>query len=213
MANLRKQADMGDAIPSVKVCTKCGTEKPLEEFHRDKRGKAGRCAQCKVCTCARARGWYESQAGDPEFKARRKEQGARALKRWRAANAESIKVYMDAYRKANKEAIAEQGKRWRTANAQRVTEKNQRRRARLLEAFVADVDREQIWARDEGVCQLCNIAIDRSLAWPHPLSMTIDHIIPLSLGGSHEPSNVQLAHAVCNSRKCDRVDEVVAAEA
>jgi len=41
-----------------------------------------------------------------------------------------------------------------------------------------------------------------SLKAPHPLSMSIDHIIPLSRGGTHEPDNVQLAHFICNSIKC-----------
>lgn len=204
---------MGDAIPSAKACTKCGVEKSLEDFHRDKRGKAGRSARCKECARANARKHYAQNSSDPEFMKRRREQVARALKRWRAKNTDSIKTYMDAYREANRESIAEQSRRWRIANAQRVTEKNQRRRARLLDAFVAEVDREEIWTRDAGTCQLCGNAIDRSQPWPHPLSMTIDHIHPLALGGTHEPSNVQLAHAVCNSRKCDRVDEAVAAEA
>jgi 5-methylcytosine-specific restriction endonuclease McrA len=135
------------------------------------------------------------------------------MKRWRAKNVESRKAYMDAYREANRGAITEQYRRWRIANAQLVTEKNQRRRARLLDAFVAPVNRDQVWERDNGCCQLCGNPIDRSIQWPHPLSMTIDHIRPLILGGTHEPSNVQLAHAVCNSRKGDRIDALHSGEA
>jgi 5-methylcytosine-specific restriction endonuclease McrA len=29
----------------------------------------------------------------------------------------------------------------------------------------------------------------------------LDHIVPLSRGGTHEPSNVQLAHYGCNSKR------------
>lgn len=204
---------MSDAIPLLRTCTKCGAEKTLEDFHRDKTGKAGRSARCKECARTAARTHYQQNVSDPDFMSRKREQRVRAMKRWRAKNADALREYMAAYREANRGAITEQYRKWRIANADRVTEKNQRRRARLLNAFVAPVDREQIWVRDKGACQLCGQPIDRTLAWPHPLSMTIDHIHPLALGGTHEPSNVQLAHAVCNSRKCDRVDEAVAAEA
>ena len=33
---------------------------------------------------------------------------------------------------------------------------------------------------------------------------TLDHIIPLSKGGSHTWDNVQLAHMGCNAGKCDK---------
>jgi HNH endonuclease len=37
----------------------------------------------------------------------------------------------------------------------------------------------------------------RSLG-PDPLSKSLDHLIPLSRGGTHEPANVSLAHLRCN---------------
>ena len=33
---------------------------------------------------------------------------------------------------------------------------------------------------------------------------TVDHIVPLSKGGTHTWNNVQLAHMACNSGKCDK---------
>jgi 5-methylcytosine-specific restriction endonuclease McrA len=36
---------------------------------------------------------------------------------------------------------------------------------------------------------------------PDPMSPSLDHILPLSKGGTHEPRNVQLAHLGCNVRK------------
>ena len=41
-----------------------------------------------------------------------------------------------------------------------------------------------------------------------PMSPTIDHIIPMSKGGGHTWDNVQIAHAICNSRKRDVIEEV-----
>jgi 5-methylcytosine-specific restriction endonuclease McrA len=73
--------------------------------------------------------------------------------------------------------------------------------------FVANVYRNDIYKRDNYICQLCDERVDMNKVAPHPLSPTLDHIIPLSKGGTHEPSNVQLAHFICNSIKSDRIVE------
>ncbi|MBR8638598.1 HNH endonuclease [Streptomyces tuirus] len=201
MANLREQADVKNDTSDVKKCSKCDAEKPVQEYYLSK----GRAQQpCKPCRRAISLEYYRRNASDPDFRARRSAQGARADKKWRQKNSEYVSARLAAYREGNKTAIAEQYRKWRLANAGAVTEKNQRRRARLIDAFVAPVDRDEIWVRDDGTCKICDKQIDRSLKWPHPQSVTIDHVIPLALGGTHEPDNVQLAHAVCNSRKGDR---------
>lgn len=79
------------------------------------------------------------------------------------------------------------------------------RRARRRNAFVAPVYRREIYERDGWTCQLCGDEVDRTAAVPDPLSATLDHIVPLAKGGTHEPSNVQLAHFLCNSVKGDRL--------
>lgn len=61
------------------------------------------------------------------------------------------------------------------------------------------VYRSRIFERDGWVCQLCHRKVDPDLKWPHPLSASIDHIIPAAADGTHEPLNVQLAHLRCNS--------------
>lgn len=59
----------------------------------------------------------------------------------------------------------------------------------------------EIAERDAWTCQLCQVAVDPKSPWPHPLSKSLDHIIALSRGGAHDPSNVQLAHLKCNIAK------------
>ena len=60
--------------------------------------------------------------------------------------------------------------------------------------------------KTQEVCGICGLPVDKSLKSPHPLSATVDHIIPVAKGG--HPSaldNLQLAHRVCNRAKSDKV--------
>jgi hypothetical protein len=65
-------------------------------------------------------------------------------------------------------------------------------------------DRE-IFERDGWRCALCGKRIDRALRWPHPMSATIDHIVPFTKGGADTRRNVQAAHARCNTAKSNRL--------
>jgi predicted nucleic acid-binding Zn ribbon protein len=75
------------------------------------------------------------------------------------------------------------------------------RAARKHEGFVEPVYLAQIVARDKGRCHICGKKINMKLKSPHRMSLTIDHVIPLARGGTHEPKNVRLAHMICNSIK------------
>lgn len=63
--------------------------------------------------------------------------------------------------------------------------------------------RPAILARDGWTCYLCATPIAPALRFPHPLSLTIDHVIPLSAGGTNEIENLRPAHLSCNVRKSD----------
>ena len=65
----------------------------------------------------------------------------------------------------------------------------------------------QILVRDGYRCGICGKLIDVSLPFNHKMSATIDHINPLSKGGSHCWNNVCAAHLSCNSRKGNRCIE------
>lgn len=79
-----------------------------------------------------------------------------------------------------------------------------RRAARKRDAYVADVWRAAVFERDGFRCKLCGGRLAMKQKAPHPKSPTIDHVIPLSLGGTHEPANCQSAHFWCNSAKGNR---------
>lgn len=92
--------------------------------------------------------------------------------------------------------------RQRARGAECITVSNARRRARMANAYVADIDRNSVFNRDHWRCHICKgkIKPDKH-KHPHPLSPSIDHLIPLAAGGTHEPANVAAAHLGCNSSK------------
>ena len=47
--------------------------------------------------------------------------------------------------------------------------------------------------------------IDRTLQYPHGMSVSLDHVIPLAHGGPHTYSNVQAAHLRCNREAGSRI--------
>lgn len=78
------------------------------------------------------------------------------------------------------------------------------RRARQDGKLGARVERfspAEIYERDRWTCGICKRPVDHRTEYPDPLSPSIDHVVPLSLGGDHTRENVQCAHLVCNLSK------------
>lgn len=84
--------------------------------------------------------------------------------------------------------------------------RTQQRRAAKRDPQAELIDRDDIGNRDGWRCGLCAKRVARLLAYPHPMSASLDHIVPLSLGGLHTKANVQIAHLSCNVAKGNRVD-------
>lgn len=63
--------------------------------------------------------------------------------------------------------------------------------------------RHAIYDRDSWVCQLCNLPVPRVVTHLHPFGASLDHVLPRSHGGGHEPENLRLVHRVCNSIRSD----------
>jgi 5-methylcytosine-specific restriction endonuclease McrA len=161
-----------------KTCENCGAG-----FVDRSRAQHGRYCSEKC----RARAWRE---GNPEYQ-----------REWCKENPEYHPKYDRAYQEANPEKKAARLRVWSAANPEKMRENKARRRARKKDAYVAPVDRKAIYARDSYTCQLCGKKVDMKKKGPDPMSPSIDHILPLSKGGTHEPRNVQLAHLRCNERK------------
>lgn len=83
-------------------------------------------------------------------------------------------------------------------------EHDQIRQAREMNAFITRVNRFDIYERDKWKCQICGRKVAKTSVYPDLMSPSLDHIIPLSKGGSHEPANVRLSHFLCNAKRGNR---------
>lgn len=80
-----------------------------------------------------------------------------------------------------------------------------KRRALERGAYCGErIDPQEVYERDGWICQLCHKKVNRCLKWPHKMSASLDHIIPVDKGGKHTWANVQLAHLKCNCSKGNR---------
>lgn len=91
----------------------------------------------------------------------------------------------------------------------RVDEINRRNRLRKNGKIDWDISVERLIKRDKGICHICNNKVDKNdytiddnhyfIAGNNYPS--IDHVIPVSKGGTHTWDNVKLAHRICNTEK------------
>lgn len=195
----------------MKTCPECLKTKPLEAFHKSKKGKGGRTARCAACRNAASKAW---RAANPDT--------ARAsVDAWRLRNADyyrEMKRLADkrravetadarlAWRKANREKVAADLAHWKSENREVVRDYERRRRAAIRGSRVKQVNLSAVWASGGGFCGLCEEPLDRNIPWPERLSVSLDHIVPLSRGGEHSTENVRYVHLGCNLSKNNRLD-------
>lgn len=118
---------MTSDIPTTRVCSKCGEEKPLtpEFWHRN----AGRFrSSCKVCQNAAIRAWTEAnQQRQIEYRRQRYISNRETIlennRQWREANADRVREHAAEYYELNKSRIDERNRRWYRDNIEHAKEK------------------------------------------------------------------------------------------
>ncbi len=198
----------------VKRCSKCGGVKPENAFCRS--GDRRRTS-CKACDADSRAMTYENNPA----KARQK------ASRWAKANRPKINERVRQRKESNPEAAEAYRARWgeyyashragliekavryvkglspeqkqrRDERARKSRVKSEQfRRAQKLAAGSQRLGLDDIIARDGLACYLCG---------KNPAKKpSIEHVIPLSRGGSHTLANVRVACCGCNSRKHNRL--------
>lgn len=197
-------------FPDTKVCFRCKIERPAELFGITGKYRNKLKSYCNPCLnemfkLRRSANLEQHRAAERE-RARKRyakdPERARAAARTRysdsAEAAEKAIERAKAWQRENPDLYREGARRWRKANPEKVQAKAARRAARRRGATAGTVDADALWTAE---CGICKGPLDRLLAYPDPLSKSLDHIIPLVHGGSHEQSNLQWTHLLCNKRK------------
>lgn len=199
---------MDKPIVTSKVCRRCKQERPAELFGYYANTRDKLRSWCKPCHNERQR--ERRAANIALYRAReaanRRAQYAANPAKFNAktkasyeANREQHIEWMREWRRRFPEKQAQSERSWRAANPDKVYAKNKRQQAqRRGAARVGPVDLDALWT---GECGLCGEPLDRDARYPDPVSPSLDHIIPIVLGGSHEQSNLQWTHLLCNKKK------------
>ena len=77
------------------------------------------------------------------------------------------------------------------------------RRARIKRVTFESFDPKDILIRDGYRCWICDRITDKDAHPESDFYPSVDHVVPLALGGSHTPENTRCAHRICNSIKRD----------
>lgn len=124
--------------------------------------------------------------------------------RWRKANMDKYREYTARWTDNNPEKAKELHKKYADNNPEKIAAKRRRRRALLANTDSEFYTMDEIFKRDNGICHLCNNIVDKAYPPRHKMSASIDHVTPISRGGTDTKDNIKLAHYGCNSRKGNR---------
>ena len=167
----------------MKTCSKCGVEKPESEFGKNARGAGGLMSCCKSCVNEYQRLRY---ANDPE--------NARAkVAAYRERNPERVRASAAISYEKRKGQVLAYCRRWRKPQRGREWQAARKHNRRVMAgpAITADIVRE-LKAEYGGVCPYCRETI---------VNGHIDHIRPISKGGTNARENLVYCCATCNTQK------------
>lgn len=184
----------------MKVCTRCKIEKPKAEFNRSAGKKDGLYSHCKLCKSETARIYREA---NPEkvlallskWRSENRERISDYGREWYASDPERKVIYAREWRKIN----PGYSKEYREANPEKIAANDRKRRALKsgAEGSHTTADVNAIFDGQRGKCANCEKKLFKSGA----NKFHIDHIQPLSKGGSNWPGNLQCLCPTCNVRK------------
>lgn len=201
--------------PSVKQCRRCGEEKAASEFHPRKDARDGLRSDCKECVRARVTardaGCRESRAAyqRQHYAANREQRLAWQREYHQAHRGECLARSAARYQRrleVEREAGTERARQWALSHPDKARAKGRRgtaktRARRAGSPRIETVNHVTVFERDGWTCHLCGGLVDADLSQRHPLSASIDHLVPLAEGGEHTYANVKCAHLGCNARR------------
>lgn len=192
-----------------KKCNRCGENKELALFPKNAASPDGYYSLCKACRAVASAARREK----PDVKAREKERLAKQyqdnkeelLKRRAIRYRENIERYKETYRawrENNLERHREMCRTWARNNPEAMRAIVARRRAMLLsaEGRYTKHDIQQLKDQQKSICPSCGVDLRVS-------GFHVDHIHPLSKGGTNWPDNLQLLCPTCNRKKGSKLPD------
>jgi len=171
----------------------CGTNAGYQKHCRDKTIK---CEPCKESHREYLNGYYSKNSENIKSNRRKKylenpEHERENSRQWRLKNLEANRVYQRQHKKEN-------------PHLKRESER--RRRANRFNNGFEYYKESEVLEIYGTICYICNIDIDLSAprlagASGWEVGLHIDHVVPLSKGGSDTLDNVRPAHGSCNVKK------------
>lgn len=182
-------------------CVTCGTiiERNAQCIRRDKY-----LSECAVCVNKRKAKQQQEEAECKNKRAQikrmcfiRDREIIRNIRLIRAC-AECGKVF-----KANSQNQKYCSLKCRKQTENRRAEITERRKIKENGKINWGITLDKLIERDNGVCHICGEMVVRGINYNAPNYPTIDHVMPISKGGTHTWDNVKLAHRKCNIKKRD----------
>lgn len=195
-ANRAKNGDV-EYPHKTQVCTKCESEFPLTStyWYRSYENQTGFYRHCKTCHDQVVDAWHER---NPEY-------ATQQYKQYYETHKEYVLEQNERWRRENKEYCAKLARQRYHLNIEGSREQSrrrqQRRRASLYNAPGNGLDSDglsQKWRGQNGQCWHCGEPLDES-------DYHLDHLIPLSRGGTNESRNIVLSCPYCNDSKGDKL--------
>jgi 5-methylcytosine-specific restriction endonuclease McrA len=165
---------------NTKHCRICNIEKPITDYNQSN-NKDGHRSECKECQSEIYRTWYLNNA----------ERQRNKTKVWRKENPEKVAEQKKRSYKKNPQAQHIRNKRWKESNPLKVQEQDLRRRARILNNGTYEVTVKELSKIKNSICLYCG----------SNKNITVEHVIPVSRGGTHSIGNLVPACGSCNYSK------------
>lgn len=206
----------------MQTCRECGEEKPQEDFSRNSNYKNGYQPTCKSCRARKEkarrekdgerinllrrlwRSLHKDRLADQGRRYRQKypERLREKNRRYQSSNREKVRKWVREWGHRNSEKIKEIGRQWAKLHPDRIASKNRNRRAQEKGSAskISPQEWEDLKREYDYTCLRCEKREPE-------IKLTLDHVIPLSLGGEHTIKNAQPLCLSCNDIKSTKTTD------